>query len=126
MDDLAQFLRARLDENAAVAEAARGRGDGRWHHDTSYPNGYVYDAGSQPVVYDESTPSHEEADHIARHDPARVLRDVEARRGTLEFLVAELERTDSPWWYDDKLERLLKLSALPYADHPDYRTEWAP
>lgn len=83
MSDLHGWIVQQIDEAQRIAEAARGHGEGRWHHDTSYPNGYVYDGGVQPVVYDESTPSPEEAEHIAAHDPATVLRRCEADRRIL-------------------------------------------
>lgn len=84
MPDLHGWITQQIDETQRVAEAARGQGEGRWHHDSSYENGYVYDGGVQPVVYDESTPSPEEAEHIALHDPASVLRRCAADRKILE------------------------------------------
>ncbi|MFI9154523.1 DUF6221 family protein [Streptomyces sp. NPDC053367] len=83
MPDLHGWITQQIDKTQRVAEAARGTGEGRWHHDTSYPNGYVYDEGVQPVVYDESTPSPEEAAHIALNDPASVLRRCAADRKIL-------------------------------------------
>lgn len=83
MPDLHGWITQQIDEAQRIAEAARGQDGGRWHHDTSYPNGYVYDGGVQPVVYDEGTPSTEEAEHIAAWDPATVLRRCEADRRIL-------------------------------------------
>jgi hypothetical protein len=81
--DLHGWITQQIDETQRIAEAARGQGEGRWHHDNSHPNGYVYDDGDQPVVYDESAPLPEEAAHIALHDPASVLRRCEADRKIL-------------------------------------------
>ncbi|WP_405960807.1 DUF6221 family protein [Streptomyces sp. NBC_00024] len=74
MPDLHGWITQQVDETQRIAEAARGQGEGRWRHESSYPNGYVYDDGDQPVVYDEGAPFPEEAAHIAFHDPASVLR----------------------------------------------------
>jgi hypothetical protein len=68
------------------------------------------------------------AGHIARWDPARVLREVEAKRRLLQQFelrgnsvrATVVPATGGVW--DD----LLRLLALPYADRPGYRQEWAP
>ncbi len=66
------------------------------------------------------------APHFARHDPARVLAECDAKRRIIErwvhqaeiHLQVDLEQTHG-WW-------TLCLLALPYADHPHYRPEWRP
>lgn len=77
------------------------------------------------------------AGHIARHDPARVLAEVDAKRKILDEIVPDVdelvelaedrkarpEGDDAP---DPEHTRLLRLLALPYADHLDYRDEWRP
>lgn len=95
MRDLHGWITQQIDEAQRSAEAARGQGDGRWHHDASYPNGYVYDGGVQPVVYDEGTPSAEEAEHIAAWDPATVLRRCEADR---KILARHTLNPDAIWY----------------------------
>ena len=129
--DLVQWLGAQLDEDQRIAEAARGQLEGRWSHDASIPNGYVYDERGGTVVYDESAPSPEEAEHIAAHDPARVLREIEAKRA----IVARYERAMENRRAHPKdlasagallaLHGVVELLALPYADRPGYRGEWA-
>ncbi len=118
MDDLVRWLTAQLDADQRIAEAARGHGEGRWHHDTSYPNGYVHDGGSQPLVYDESTPSPEEAEHIAVHDPARVLRDINAKRRTLvrceEGMLSDVR------WVVFFAKQTVREMALSYEGAPGY------
>jgi len=68
------------------------------------------------------------ADHIARHDPARVLAECEARRRIVEYahsVQGGLERMAPMSQGEWVIERhILGLLALPYADHPDYREEW--
>lgn len=73
-----------------------------------------------------------EAEHIARHDPARVLREVAVNRAILGELDAAFRAAKA---HPDDLAnagrlltmvRVLKLLASAWQDHPDYRTEWAP
>jgi hypothetical protein len=123
LDDLIAFLRARLDEDEQAAVAAAGQ--------PAYFDWEVHEAGprKQPEIrvtgksyqvvggVDDST-----AEHIARHDPARVLLEVEAKRRLIQW--GEWIRGDfsgSDVWKD-----VLPLLALPYADHSDYRAEWRP
>lgn len=91
-DDLAAFLRARLDQQYDEAYA-----------DREFSNL----AGVQ-----------EYADFI--------VRDIAAKRRILDWL--ERQRAwaaeNNLWAYDD--EEPLKMLALPYADHHDYREEWKP
>jgi len=72
--------------------------------------------------------------HIARHDPARVLREVAAKRRMLDEVVSlidgldadlELTKGTQGWTSTGESDLLFKILALPYADHEDYRPEWA-
>jgi hypothetical protein len=130
MDDLIAFLKARIDEDEAAARAAT---DGPWRADpydamSTQPSDWFVGApagtvGIFPIDY--SGPSN--AAHIARHDPARVLREVEAKRRTIEVLVRRY-KASKPGMAEGAhfvmLMDTLRLLALPYADHPDYREEW--
>ncbi|MBF6374481.1 DUF6221 family protein [Nocardia farcinica] len=60
-------------------------------------------------------------EHIARHDPARVLRQVAALRATLEHV----ERMVSPSQQIEAEEDVLYPIAAIWSDHPDYQPEWA-
>lgn len=60
--------------------------------------------------------------HIARHDPGRVLRDVEAKRR----MVAECEATIRQGVSVGLAETMLAMLAEPYADHPNYQPDWRP
>ena len=84
MPDLHEWIAGRVDETQRIAEAARGQGEGRWHHETGYHSGRVSDERGETVVYDEGAPLEEEAAHIAFHDPATVLRRCAADRKILE------------------------------------------
>lgn len=125
MNDLVQFLRARLDEHEQAARAANVKqGDPRW------------------TVTDGDAV----AGHIARWDPARVLADVEAKRRIVDRY-ADAERAasevrDIGWTprLEDRgkvelagynataiaLRGAAECLALPHSDHPDYREEWRP
>lgn len=134
--DLVQFLRARLDEDEQVAQGHEQASAG-WHADDFVME--VRDdanAGTVASVYRSG-----DLTHIARHDPARVLADVDAKLRMLEA-----HRRDTQYSFSGCITcdvgdnscgcmggsayeypcETLRLLALPYASHPDYRPEWAP
>lgn len=123
MDDLVQFLRARLDEDE---QAARRAGDS------------FRQIGETGVIVATEGDRAEEcasanwagiAEHIVRHDPARVLAEVEAKRELLadyERFVAERRRMMGGWDSYPEPSPVLTAFATVYADHPDYRPEWRP
>jgi hypothetical protein len=127
MDDLVQFLRARLDKDERVARAS-GRA---WWAPPDLP-GQVHDSGG--INIEAKLPSF--AAHIARHDPARVLAEVDAKRQILrrlegaEFTLSVSEKGTVP--HDlmtgavNSYRDAVRLLALPYSSHPDYRDEWRP
>lgn len=129
--DLVAFLRARLDEDEQAARAAaRAERSDSW---TTLPDswGGVLDGGgnrSLAIGYgDVMAPA--TAAHIARHDPARALREVEAKRRMLGRH-HDFQRwcggcgNDLTYRIDDCPE--LRDLAAVYADHPSYREEWRP
>jgi len=101
MDDLVTFLRDRLDEDEQLARTAASSG-------AEWPDA----AGEVRTA---------ELAHARRHDPARVLRDVDAARRIIDWAIDFMEGDYAPW-----NETCLELLALSYADHPDYRAEWVP
>ncbi|MFE2941028.1 DUF6221 family protein [Streptomyces sp. NPDC059255] len=141
MDDLVKFLRHRLDEDERAALAAswdewdgshwtahhREQHDGRW---------VIIDRADEGVT--EVTPQAADdeavARHIARHDPARAVRSVEAHRGLLkqyEEPETSAALPDSFNTYTARMQRahltaVFRHLALAYADHPDYRPAWRP
>jgi hypothetical protein len=141
-DDLIAFLRARLDEDEAIA---RGATVGPWRVNDEAFAETIYGPSNEAVVaggrWGGEAPvfdSTEDAIHIARHDPARVLAEVEAKRELLKLhrsvgrrstgsgggIVEDCQICDHfPAQYPCATLRLL---ALPYVDHPDYRQEWRP
>jgi hypothetical protein len=111
--DLAKFLADRLAEDEGGARLAAREG-GTWTEaDPVRQTGRIESLGGV-VVYDEGAPDENQAAHIARHDPARVLREVEAKRKIL---------TDLDLSYPDE-EHLLRLLAAIYEGHPDFDPAW--
>ncbi|MFE5628463.1 DUF6221 family protein [Streptomyces sp. NPDC056543] len=117
MDDLVQFLRARLDEDEQTARGTAMEWGTAWTVDEAMTS-VRSDTGAD-VVAEPNVPIR----HIASHDPARVLREVDAKRRRLEVLADAIQRGHDDY---DIATELLPLEALPYADHPDYRDEWRP
>jgi Family of unknown function (DUF6221) len=124
--DLDQFLLARIAEDKRIAtDAAAASGRAEW----------------APADLPGSGPPHDPAaEHVARHDPARVLAECGARRRLVlacrdigpdrAFLGARPEGlADFPLTPTDQHQLAavtLALLALPYAGHPEYRREWRP
>jgi len=144
MSDLVAFLTARLDEDEQIARAADGGPKwfvGRkWNVYAEPSVGYASDLDDVAVddgdlvVYGNALPYSE---HIARHGPARVLREVEVKRRILARY-QETAPSPTPWgstgWADARTQEIhetlgdevVPLLALSYADHPDYPEGWKP
>lgn len=107
MNDLVaflQFLRARLDAD----QAAAGKAAESWEWNIGLFT--AYDA----------------TEHAERFNPARVLREVETKRRSIDLHSAEPGQHPD-FCGHDKHELpcpTLRLLALPYADHPDYDPAW--
>lgn len=120
--DIVEFLTARLDEDAAVAKDVR-------HDDWTDYDGWA--------ELDQDVKA-----HAWRHDPARVLREVAAKRAIVhmhgseqvDYINGDGDSRDSVdcktcdpggspnLWPCDTLKYL----AAAYADHPDYDQSWRP
>jgi hypothetical protein len=122
--DLIAFITARLDEDehAAQQTAQMGDGTGEWRVSGGGLATGPWQLLSRYSAEGQLSSWH--LDHIARHDPARVLRDVAAKRLVLE----EARSLDRSADVDagPSATQLFRLLALPYSDHPDYRQEWTP
>lgn len=165
MMGIIEFLNARLREDEATARAAVDptRPGTHWHWvtnatDTPVVAGDLAEAqqhqpvslrtveesltvvGALPAVVLHGEEVHPGAgDHIARHDPARVIREVRAKRALLTHhrpvsvdglhpwcricvhTDPEVGTHHEPWPCPT-----VRVFAAPYADHPDYAPEWAP
>jgi hypothetical protein len=113
---LTEFLRARIDEDEAAArQASQAIGSGEWAHG----EGQVRSVRAlvAETVVDR---------HIARHDPARVLREVTAKRAMIEeFELPGLDCVSTGEPDNCRQHRVMKMLAAPYSDHPEFRKEWA-
>ena len=120
MDDLIAFLNARLDEDETAANAAT---QGPWqagetpgNRKTMIPCIFVAYGTARPdaghVLYEADYGTPADVACIARHDPARVLREVAAKRAILA--------SHSVTW------TVVEQLAAVYSYHPDYRAEWKP
>ncbi len=143
--DLVEFLSARLDEDDEAARDAAGwdptgssRAAGLWRRDGINS---VIDSSDRLVIYgDGPAPTDAQAEHIARHDPARVLREVEAKRRILAYHRRPNESSwpqhcigcgyagpcDDPITEDINDCPMLGDLAAVYSGHPDYQTRWKP
>jgi hypothetical protein len=127
MAGLVEFLTARLDEDEQTARAATGKyRSPTWRVDGDDETLLIYpDDGSTGFTFDGPI-----APHIARHDPARVLADVAAKRRVLE---RHAECGTGYGYCDDGGHVVsggpcpdLRDAVAPYADHPDYDAGWRP
>ena len=112
MPDLEEFLHARLAEDEAAARDAR-------------PSFFTVECLS---IFASSS----EARMVLRYDPARVLREIEAKRKILARCAQVLDafgHTDAAWPDVTRRERahadftLCELAAV-YSDHPDFDKAW--
>jgi hypothetical protein len=155
---LVAFLRRMYDEDEQIARRACEYAEANWHLDEEFgktvlwwpPEPRVAEKEREhglPVVSDQWRGKTIEsggtriAPHIARHDPARVLAEIEAKRRIMAEAFHHAAVIDSEWGcchdaeeieqglcpeqHPDELP-LLRLLALPYASYPGYRPEWAP
>lgn len=147
MDDLVQFLRDRLDEDEQIAAQAVSP-------DSDCPASPKWDALLESIkrgweIFTDqrrlvvASVGELDARHIARHDPARVLAEVDAKRRILDEhppgvgwdgnnLDGPVCRTCSEVGTDGGLHgdpypcTTVRLLALPHAEEPGYREEWRP
>jgi hypothetical protein len=114
MDDLVRWLRAQLDVDAARAQACPGNGE--WTAEDIA----VYGADLSPEV----------RTHMAEHDPARVLREIDAKRKAVDHYSQVFQHAvdgaDSYVKIAAALSRQLRIMASVYADRPGYREAWRP
>lgn len=153
MDDLVRWLGVQLDEDERIAKAAASLAGGviaggsdQWRASGSHTDngGTYWSITSTSPDLDRISPvemvgsgmsgggahTEEVADHIAEHDPARVLREIDAKRAIVDDL-AEFIRWGARKGLDyqdgvDACERTLKRLALPYADRRGYQEAWRP
>lgn len=132
MTNIMEFLQARLDDDERVALTAIGEqpayavwayeGDEVFAADVDRAgdtwNVTCDSEGLLPAVEKKDGP------HIARHDPARVLRDVAAKRAVIEALM-EIPAEHGKDAGFRAIGKSIPAMAAVYSDHPDYQKEWA-
>lgn len=130
---IVEFLNARLDEDETKAKAARGA---TW---VASQRGGVVDLDDdrgKEVTGGDGGLAWSDADFMAHHDPARVLREVEAKRAILNLRDALTDRRAALSEYTmrtthteagiESYDHVVQHMAAVYADHPDYQQEWTP
>src|SRR5262249_51550710 len=122
-----------LDEDEAAAKAALAASAADWWLDSSEERDersvrYTAQSTLNPLTdadyYIADRVATADAEHIVRHDPAQVLRWVNAGRAAVRFYEETLEVAD-PIVAATALGTLDGLATI-YSDHPDYRDEWKP
>jgi hypothetical protein len=129
MDDLVQWLGQQLDEDERIARAATrgpwvqsGIGDYGWTVDFGRPGAGVETADTDQGLAD--------ADFIADHDPARVLREIAAKREALvhcERIRQHTRQGEEVYVLaEGAVAKQIQIMAAAYNQRPGYREEWAP
>jgi hypothetical protein len=113
------FLNARLREDEAVAREAAGLTE---HWIAEEPAAGVVLVDGEPLIEGHITGL---TAHIALHDPARELREVAAKRDTLNayLAAAEAAKTDDTRWRAGELfalRAMVERYAEIWSGHPDY------
>ena len=131
MDDLVAFIRARIDEDERIARRAASDAGEHWNGEG---------VSLEIELDDGSYETWQVGEHTSRHDPARVLRGVEARRRIVEVhehqtfafpepttgaqigcIVCHSTYEDFPGGWCDTLRAV----ASEWSTHPDYQAGWA-
>lgn len=143
MTDIVAFLTARLDEDERVALAV-SEGPRKpevweakpWPYGQA-PRDWAVDCPFGAVIVDGSFK--DAAIHIARHNPARVTREIAAKRETIRRTLNYMMRIDGEFGCNHNVEaiaagrceeerpedeEIFLAMALIYADHPDYDPAW--
>ncbi|MEU4051249.1 DUF6221 family protein [Streptomyces olivaceus] len=135
MSDIADFLRARYAEQRALAEATAEDAGKDWSPGDEYLSSSVNDAdsGAAVVIGPWEYLDWDTRRHIAAHDPAAVLADLDAKLFLIEgcehaLAAAEADpTTEAAKNATEVVDRLLRYFAASFAGHPDHKgEEWKP
>lgn len=129
MVDLVQWLTACLDADAVKAQAAIDAEFitcGQWLARGPYGDGDRYgniqsELNEQIIEHDLLWP---QAVHIVAWDPARVLREIEAKRYFLEVLAASMKPNATTGIPRGVAWSMLTRMAEPYRDRPGWLSYW--
>ena len=147
MDDFVKWLGVQLDEDERIARVATP-GPWEWKREhgevwqatdegwLDYSGEYIAGPEDRATLFGPGMTPHADAVHIARHDPARVLREIDAKRQIIakhpSINVSDLGSDCGTCVWPGTVMAApspcptLRLLALPYADRPGYREEWRP
>lgn len=123
---LADFLLARITEDEAMAQAAAevAAPPWKWRNQLGphkygligrHPVQPGLSAWVVPSASPDVYPHRDTAAHLERWDPARVLAECKAKRAIVEQIKQMDFVSPGP---------MLRVLAVVYSDHPDYRAEW--
>lgn len=115
MDELVEWYGQQLDTDERIARACPG--DGKWT--------------PADIAFYGNDLSPEVRAHMAEHDPARALREIDAKRQVISRFVHWASTMSSvPDQRDigvvEGLEMALRLLATAYADRPGFKESWRP
>lgn len=127
---IVDFLRDRIQEDEAAAKAVNAPyrlyvyDDGQVREPEIEDRYDSDDYGSYRRDFDgdEIVPNRHQG-YALLYDPARVLREVAAKRAIIEALADVVENGGDGEY---RLEQVFKMLATVYRDHPDWREEWRP
>jgi len=122
MTTITEFLYARLDEDEATAQAARGA---TWV--ASQRDGVVDldDTHGHQIAGGDGGLAWSDAEFMAHHDPARALREIAAKRFLIDQWADRYSTNPHIVGYEEAdAADVLHTLASVYADHPDYCREW--
>jgi hypothetical protein len=142
MDELVAWLGVQLDEDERTARAATWHDDaGTWTaHQSEYDSPrrserrwFIIDSMDDGVITDvdpEASQPDGVARHVAEHDPARVLREISAKRQALAHYARVCQLTkDGDEAYllaEGVAAKQIQIMATAYDHRPGYREEWRP
>lgn len=112
---ITEFLTARLDEDEAAARDVLENGVVSWDE-------------ARQILYRAGWHAERAEAHIVRHDPARVLADVAAKRSIVQAWV-DADEMAGPYPGTDAGVEMGLLTAVHhlaavYDQHPDWREKW--
>lgn len=126
---LAEFILARIAEEATEAVAASVD---QWGYRVGSYEGLEW---TSLALSPERDTTAAQDQFIARHDPARVLAECDAKRRIVDLHgMSYADAADETWARNGRCDTCrdavpcptLRLLALPYADHDQYDPSWRP
>lgn len=85
-----------------------------------YPTELTYSPLLRHVMFSAEEVPSAVGGHIIRHDPARAMREVKAKRAILRVVTAALADDSA----DQEARYLLSTLAMVYREHPQYSATW--